>query len=138
MVYLIDTSCWLFAFGKKPLAQIKERVQSVVENHQAAVTSPIVFEILRGIPEQEPFDRMLDYLSHLVRAPLDWVEAARWSSRPALRKLGVGAMDLFIAHTAIQHHMTLIHADHGFDRLAKVLPLKTESFAESVMRPPVS
>lgn len=127
MYYLIDTSVWIFAFGKRPLPPIQRRVQELVEEGKAATCPPVVFEILRGIADPAQAQSLAEYLQSLHAFPVDWLGAASWSAQSPVRALAAKSMDLLIAHTALVHELTVVHADTDFDRLAGATALQVES-----------
>ena len=129
---LIDTSVWIDALGARPIPRVRDLVASLVEKHEAAICPPIAFELLRGVHDPKSFDELQDYIINLEGLPVDWIEAARWASIPAIRSLKVKSMDLIIAHTALVHGMKLVHADEDFDRLSRKVPLKVESLVSIV------
>ena len=129
---LIDTSVWIHALGSRPVASVRDLVADIVEKHEVAICPPIAFELLRGIPDAKAFEELQEYLVNLEGLPIDWLNAAKWASSPAIRALKVKSMDLIIAHTALVHGVKLIHADDDFDRLSRKVPLKVESLVSMV------
>lgn len=129
---LIDTSAWLFVLGEHPVESVKTAVQEMVGRHQGATCPPIVFELLRGTAEKPQADKLLGHLESLKCLPLDWTAAGRWAAATGIRAVRVKSMDLLIAHTALVNNATLVHADADFDRLAKTVPIRVESFVGAV------
>ena len=107
---LIDTSAWLFNFPPRVVPEIRERIVELVQRDQAAVTSPILFELLQGVRSGEEFRRLHQNLSRVKAKTADFL----------------------IAYKAMRHRLTLLHADHDFDRIAAAVPLKTESYVRLV------
>ncbi len=109
----------------------------LLQEDRAAVTSPILFELLQGVHSGEEFDRLRDHLLSLHQFPVtasDWLKAAQWAQR--LRRAGVTAktVDLLIAYKAMRHRCVLLHADQDFDRIARKVSLKVESYVRLVAR----
>jgi len=129
---LVDTSVWIHALGNRPVARVRDFVTDIVEKHEAAICSPIAFELLRGMHVTTEFDELKDYLINLESLPVDWVGAARWAASPVIRGLKVKSMDLIIAHTALVNNMKLVQADDDFDRLSRKASLKVESLVSMV------
>lgn len=134
---LIDTSAWIFALGPKPIVKIRERLEYLVEQNLAAVTSPILFELLSGVANSSDTQRLKVHLSSLHPFPFlteEWIDAAEWIQ--SLRKKGmkVKSMDGLIAFKAIKHGLTVLHADADLDRLAKKCDIKIESYVDLVRR----
>ncbi|MBI3323265.1 MAG: PIN domain-containing protein [Candidatus Omnitrophica bacterium] len=127
---LIDTSAWLFNFSPREVPRIRDRVAELVRKNLAAVTSPILFELLHGVPSGEEFGRWCRHLSSLHQFPLteaDWLKAAQWAQRLRSRGLKAKTVDFLIAYKAMRHRLVLLHADADFDRIARFVPLRVES-----------
>lgn len=127
---LIDSSAWLFALGPQPAPRIRERVRYLVEQNLAAITSPILFELLSGIRSEQEAGSLKAHLSalHLFPVhPADWIEAAEWTS--ALRKKGlrIKTVGALIAYEALKHDLILLHADSDMDRIARKSLVRVES-----------
>jgi len=132
---LIDTSAWIFNFPPKVIPAVRERIIALLEQDLAAVASPILFELLQGSRSGEQFRQVHQHLSGLHPFPMtesDWLKAAQWASCLRLRGITVKTMDFLIAYKAMRHKLTLLHADADFDRLARVVPLRVESFVRQV------
>lgn len=130
---LIDTSAWLFTLGPKPLPVIRQRVQELVEKNLAAITSPILFELLSGIQSRDNANRLAEYLSSLhvfALTPEEWLEGAEWTN--ILRNKGskVKTIDALIAYKTFKHNLTLLHADNDLDQIAKICPVRVESYVK--------
>jgi predicted nucleic acid-binding protein len=137
-LYLIDTSAWLFVLGRKAIPELRERVRELVLDNQAAITPPIFFELLRGartLSEAEALKTHLRSLHMLPYLDMDWGDSASWAARLARRGLTGKSIDLLIAFKAQQQGAILLHADHDFDRLAKVATsLHVESWVSAARR----
>ncbi len=133
--YLIDTSAWLFVLGTKSVEDLRRRVSFLVEQNLAAMTSPILFELLSGARSTPEAVQLESYLSCLHPYPLqewEWTEAAQWTHSIRTKAIKVKTMDALIAYKAIKHHLILIHADAGFDRLSRHSSLQTESYVSLI------
>lgn len=132
---LIDTSAWLFNFPPRVVPEVRERIAVLVRQDQAAVTSPILFELLRGAHSRQEFTRLHQHLSSLHQFPLtpsDWLKAAQWAQRMRARGLTAKTVGFLIAYKAMRHRLTLLHADRDFDRIARSVSLKVESYVKLV------
>ncbi|MBI3615599.1 MAG: PIN domain-containing protein [Candidatus Omnitrophica bacterium] len=132
---LIDTSAWIFNFPPRTIQAVRERVADLLQRDLAAVTSPILFELLQGARSGDQFRQMHQHLSSLHQFPVteaDWLKAAQWAHRLRSRGVTAKTVDFLIAYKAMRHKLTLLHADGDFDRLARVVPLKVESFVRRV------
>jgi predicted nucleic acid-binding protein len=132
---LIDSSAWIYNFPPKVVPPIRERVTSLLEQDRGAITSPILFELLQGVGSGETFHRLHLNLLSLHQFPLtesDWIKAAQWAQRLRARGLKAKTVDFLIAYKAMRHRLVLLHADSDFDRIARYVPLKVESFVRAV------
>jgi len=132
---LIDTSAWLFNFEPRVVPEIRERIRELILQDRAAVTSPVLFELLQGARTGEEFRRFHQHLSGLHQFPVtesDWLKGAQWAHR--LRSMGLRAktLDFLIAYKAMRHRLILLHADRYFYRMATRVPLKLESHLKHV------
>ena len=132
---LIDSSAWIFALGSKPDPEIRENIKNLVESNRAAITSPILFELLSGAHSESDSIKLNSYLTALHPFPFvdsEWHEAAEWTRN--LRRKGVKAktIDALIAFKALKHNLILLHADADLDRIARKTSLRVESFVQHV------
>jgi len=134
---LIDTSAWLFNFPPRTIPEIRERITTLLQQDRAAISSPILFELLQGVRSGEEFNRFHQNLSSLHQFPItesDWLKSAQWAQR--LRSGGFKAktVDFLIAYKAMRHRLLLLHADRDFDRIADKVPLKVESYVKLIRK----
>ncbi len=134
---LIDTSAWLFNFPPRVMPAVRERITVLLQQDLAAITSPILFELLQGTRSGEQFRQMHQHFSSLHQFPVteaDWLKGAQWAHRLRLSGITAKTVDFLIAYKAMRHKLTLLHADADFDRLARVVPLRVESFVRQVRK----
>lgn len=101
-----------------------------MEENLAAITSPILFELLQRTRSGEEFNRLHQHLASLHQFPVteaDWLKAAQWAHRLRSRGVKAKTVDFLIAYKAMRHRLILLHADRDFDRIARFVPLKAES-----------
>ena len=92
-------------------------------------------EVMRGAPSWEELLLTQEDLERLVQVePTSetWTEAGRMGLRLHKRGIQIGNADLLIATVAMEHGMTLLHADRDFEMLAKHEKVKTESLLHLV------
>ena len=88
----------------------------------------IYHEVLQGVSSREEFDRLSEYLgSQTFYHPREPVESHREAALIYFRcrRAGVtvrSALDCLIARIAIEHDLTLLHADRDFESMAGVIP----------------
>lgn len=134
-VLLIDTSAWLFALKKNFHPIVKERIEQVLEEGDVAINGIIELELLGGAKSEKEYNRLKSRLD-----PLYYIEATRslWDSSSKLafdlKRKGVSIpyADIFIAASAINEKIVLLHADSHFDAVAKYTGLMVESLVASL------
>jgi len=97
----------------------------------AAITGPILAEVLSGAGSRAEFDRLRDLfqgLDRLADPPELWERIAE--ARYALARKGHQAslVDLSIALACLDGGHTLVTRDRDFRAIARVLPLELEVF----------
>jgi len=131
---LIDSSAWIFVLGKRPIPVIRNRVSDLLENNKAAVTSPILFELL-SYPLTEGGSQQLTYFLSSLHvfpfAPPDWISAAHWVAKLRKKGLKIKTIDALIGFVAHKHHLTLLHTDTDLDRLARHGSVQVESYVQT-------
>jgi predicted nucleic acid-binding protein len=130
-LYLIDSSAWIFTLGPHPLEVIRARVEHLVENNLAAITSPIFFELVSSEKNHSQSARLAAHLSALHPYPLlpgEWAEAAEWTREHRQKGHKLKTVDALIAYKAYKHRLTLVHADADLDRIAAYAHFEVESY----------
>lgn len=126
MPTLIDSSLWIdFTRTRSPKA-LKQFILPYILAPHAAVSEPIVFEVMRHATDREipPLEAQFNTLP-LLAAPVDlWKRAATLGQ--ACRNAGVtaGSLDLLIATVAIHHDAELVTFDEDFQPIAQVCKLR--------------
>ncbi len=131
---LIDTSAWLFNFRPRVIPEIRDRIVDLLRQDRAAITSPVLFEVLQGTRSGEEFSRFSQHFSSLHQFPVkesDWLKAAQWVQRLRSRGIHAKTVDFLIAYKAMRHRLVLMHADRDFDRIARFVSLKVESYVRA-------
>jgi predicted nucleic acid-binding protein len=132
---LIDSSAWIFALGSRPVQEIRARIEELVANNLAAITSPIFFELVSSEKSPAHSALLAAHLSALHPFPLlphEWVEAAEWTREHRLKGHKLKTIDALIAYKAHKHHLTLVHADADMDRIASHSKVEVESYVRLV------
>ena len=129
-MFLIDTSVWIFALRRRPIASIRDRVDQLLAQGQVATTGIVRLELLGGVRTDEERERLgsrLDALTYFATERRLWDEAA--GLLLALKRTGVTIppTDALIASCAIGNDAVLVHADAHFDLVARHAPLEIES-----------
>ncbi|MFB6838166.1 PIN domain nuclease [Streptomyces sp. NPDC056361] len=124
MNYLADTS----AVWRLLRRQVGEPWPGRVAHGQVSLCPPVEAELMRALRsdrDNEPFTTMLSQTFTWVPAPEDpWpkVIAVQRDLLAIGHHRGPSPMDILIALTAEQHHLTLLHVDDDFTAIAKVRP----------------
>jgi len=122
--HLLDTSLVAaYLQSRKPAVQL---IRPLIERQEVA-TSILVYaevtEYIRGLPNAPKRHRDLRYLLRevypyfLTYAILECYADLRRKLRPPYGKGLIGDIDTLIATTALERNLTLITADHDFDRV---------------------
>jgi predicted nucleic acid-binding protein len=127
---LIDTSV-LIDFFKGSKNEATSRFRLILEQGiNFGITSHIFQEVLQGAKSEKEYNLLRRYLETQrffhPKDPVDsFAEAARIFFQ--CRKRGVtirSTIDCLIAQIALEHDLLLLHSDHDFHLIAKVIPLK--------------
>lgn len=126
---LIDTSVWIDFFNGIPTAAVDQLKKRIEIEDDICISDVILTEILQGFRQDKDYARARE---HLVRFPVlrlrdnaSYISAAQIYR--ACRKQGITVrktIDCIIAQTAIEHNVSLLHADRDFDAIATICPLK--------------
>ena len=127
---LIDTSVWIFALKRKPILEVKERVDTLLREELVATTEMIKFELLGGTKTEKEFRRLRNRLEALFQIQTDstvWDKASELAFQ--LRKKGVTIpyTDVLIASASMSSQAVLMHADRHFDLIANYADLEIEN-----------
>lgn len=104
-LFLVDTSVWIFALRKDPVAQIKDRIDSLL-NEDAAVTMGLIkLEILAGSKTEKEYNRLksrFDALESLETDDEVWRRACEHGFKLRRRGLTLPSTDILIASCALR------------------------------------
>ena len=123
---LIDSNLWIdFTRARSPRV-LKQFLAPYITAPSAAVTEPIMYEVLRYAADDEVGPLQMQFrVMPMLPTPDDlWEGAAKLGQ--ACRKKGItaGALDLLIAKVAIHHDAEIITLDIDFAAIAKVCNLR--------------
>jgi predicted nucleic acid-binding protein len=125
---LVDTS--VLIGDLKGLSNPKTMLLGTVLSHDISygISSYTYQEVLQGARDEREFTRLRDYLStqQIYRLP-DALSVFERAARMFfnLRRRGVtprSTIDILIALTAIENDLYLLHDDHDFDAIARLMP----------------
>ena len=126
---VVDTSAWISFFrGERSAVR---RIDPLLADGTAAVTGPIVAEVLSGAATRAEFEHLrelFEALDRLADPPDLWDRVAE--SRFALARKGhqAAVVDLAIAITCYEARDRLVTRDRDFRDIAKAVPVEIEFF----------
>ena len=134
---LVDSSAWIFALRRNGIDHIRKRVDHWLEHDRAATCGLVVCELLGGTRNPKEFDRLERDLAAPHQLILDdevWKRAAHINFTMARGGKSIPTVDCVIAAAAQRYGVLLAHCDEHFDRMAKVVSLRVESYVHMVRR----
>lgn len=126
MARLIETSLWIDLTRAKSPAALKAFVAPYVNDPDACLAEPIVFELLRNAtdPETKHLAQHFATVPLLVSPPDLWSRAAQLGQQCRKHGITPGGLDLLISSVAIAHSAELVTFDDDFQLIASVSPLQ--------------
>jgi|HubBroStandDraft_1064217.scaffolds.fasta_scaffold624354_2 predicted nucleic acid-binding protein len=128
MAWLLDSNLWIDLTRSRSPRALKNFVSRYINDLQACLAEPIVFEVLRSATDAEA----LQLTQHFQSLPLLASPNNLWSSgvelARACRRVGLnaGSIDLLIATVAIHHGAELVTFDIDFQQIADVSDLRVK------------
>jgi predicted nucleic acid-binding protein len=114
---LVDTCIWV-PFFNRPHSREKLAVDGLLDDDRAALTGPILAEVLLGFRREEQADWVASVLRglHFLEATWDdWRAAARLGRRLIANGHSLPLSDLVIAAVALGRDVTVYTIDPHFD-----------------------
>jgi predicted nucleic acid-binding protein len=136
-VLLVDTSVWIEVFRRPSRVTLDE----IAPDRDRIVTClPVVQEVLQGFDDERAFEiaRTAMYALPCVESPLESavIDRAVDIYRRA-RRAGVtvrSSIDCLVAACALRHHLTVVHCDRDYARLATVVSLEQTDISPLLKR----
>lgn len=124
---LVDTSIWIEAFAE-PDTPSRQRLDTVLADHQPIVGDLILVELLQGLREGPRLRLVEAALGSLRVVTLCGPEIAPLAAANyrSLRRRGItvrGTIDVIIATWCIHNRVALLHNDRDFDTIEEHLGL---------------
>jgi predicted nucleic acid-binding protein len=126
-IVLIDTSAWICFFARKGFHPLKRCISDLLEEDRAAVTGPILVELIQGCrieKEKETLKEVLTGLRWLAIQDILWEAAADLAFTLRRRGVTTSVVDSLIAVVAMNYQASLLHHDKDYDFIAKYTELK--------------
>jgi predicted nucleic acid-binding protein len=122
---LVDSSIWIEASRRDGDLGAKVALEALLEEYEAATTSPVLLEVLGGARKEER-KRMADYFAiipHIQADAKDWDKAISFAW--FLRDKGISAPwnDSLIATVALRRDSRVFARDKHFDAMANMMGL---------------
>ena len=126
MATLIDTSLWIDLTRARSPRALKAFIAPHVNDSEACLAEPIVFEVLRSATDDEALRMTRQFETMpLLASPVDlWgrgVELGRACRRAGLN---AGSLDLLIVAVALYHAAELVTFDADFQKIGDVSGLR--------------
>jgi predicted nucleic acid-binding protein len=134
-VFLIDTSAWIFALKRNFHPYIKDRISKILSESDVATNGIVELELLGGAKTEQEYNRLksrLDALYYIESTKSLWDHSSHIAFDLKRNGVNVPYTDIFIAASAIQEEMILLHADSHFDTIARHSSLKVESLVSHI------
>jgi predicted nucleic acid-binding protein len=128
MATLPDTSLWIALTRARSPRVVKALVAPHIDDPDACLAEPIVFELLRGATDAEALQlsQHFQYLPLLASPANLWGLGAELGRACRRAGLTVGSIDLLIAALAIHHDAELVTFDTDFPGIAGVSGLRVK------------
>lgn len=126
---VVDTSAWISFFRGDGSAV--RRIDPLLTDGTAAVTGPIVAEVLSGAATRVEFERLKELfggLERLADPPDLWDRVAEARFELARKGHQAALVDLSIALTCHEARDRLVTRDRDFRAIARVIPVEVELF----------
>jgi predicted nucleic acid-binding protein len=124
---LIDTSAWIEFFRPHGDTHIRNTINQLLDDNEAALCGIILSELLRGTRTDRECRDLADRLGTLVylSTPEElWWEAGRLGSHLTRKGVNTPTTDILIATVAIENKVPLLHKDRHFPFIARYSDLK--------------
>jgi predicted nucleic acid-binding protein len=131
-IILVDSSLWILALKRNCPEDIKQILGDLLEKDLVATCGLIMVEILQGSKNKKEYNEIAEEMQalHYLETNREvWMKSAQLGFD--LRRKGVTIPSTFIhiAAIAIFCDLTLFHADHNFEMIAKISNLKSKQIA---------
>ena len=126
-MYLVDTSVWIDYFREKNNSAVEKFHYLLDRNIPFGLNGTIYQEILQGAGDERDYKQLKEYLeSQRFYHPKNILKSHEAAAMLFLRcrKKGItirSSIDCYIAQTAIEHKLLLLHNDKDFEKMHSVV-----------------
>jgi predicted nucleic acid-binding protein len=137
MNVVVDTSVWSLALRRQRPSNAAEVVElaGLIREGRAALLGWVRQELLSGVPRQQKYESLRDYLRAFPDVALeteDHEEAASFYNRCRSRGIQGSNTDFLICAASSRRRLAILTTDTDFVSFAKILPIKLHSPRSSV------
>jgi predicted nucleic acid-binding protein len=121
-VVLVDTSSWVDALRRQGRADVRRRVNLLLQSGEACWCDAVRLELWNGRGGEQEQKKLRDFDEVLPRLPINeevWERSLELSRSCRSHGLRVPAIDLLIAACAFHHSVKIESADNHFQQLEK-------------------
>jgi predicted nucleic acid-binding protein len=114
---LIDTSVWTHALRRNGDPQVRDRVQLLMANGQAAWCDAVRLELWNGVRGEAERKKLKELESLLPSLPINadvWSDSCHLAELARTSGLNVPAIDLIVFSCARHHGVKVEHADKHY------------------------
>jgi predicted nucleic acid-binding protein len=121
-VVLIDTSSWIDALRTRGRAEVRKRVDQLIQSGEACWCDAVRLELWNGRGGEQEQKRLRDFdevLPLLSTNEEVWERSLELSQKARTQGLTMPAIDLLIAACAFHHGVKIESVDEHFQQLEK-------------------
>ncbi|MDZ4286452.1 MAG: PIN domain-containing protein [Prosthecobacter sp.] len=123
---LVDSSIWIEAARRQGDLEAKVSLEALLEEYEAATTSPVLLEVLGGA-RKEDRQRMrgyFDVIPHVLVDAKDWDHAVEFAWQLKDKGHSLPWNDVLIASVAIRRDLRVYAQDKHFEVMAAASGLR--------------
>lgn len=120
---LVDTSAWVQQIRRRGDPGVRDRVNTLLSNGEAAWCDLVRLELWNGVGSEKDRRILQDYEASLPKLPITpavWEEARKLADRCRKAGKAVPATDVLIAACALHHGLEIEHRDEHFELLMEM------------------
>jgi len=132
---MVDSSLWILALKRNCPASIKQIVGDLLEKDLIGICGLIMMEILQGSKNKKEYNEIAEEMNslHFLETSKEvWNTGSQLAYDLRRKGIMIPTVDLCIAALAIYYNLTIFHADHHFEMIAKNSPLKSKQISPGI------